>query len=720
MAAKLHPRIKAPLLSHSLAPLIQFLGRHPKLRVRACKSQCAIRRNSSALEDAQRRRSLVQGMRISLWNPCVLKRGPDRLVIVPLSYHSFNHPLRRSYSSVSKKSNMSSTSTPTAATPTVADYSSWSNESLIARITELERQLNSYTGAVVTPSSSSSSSSSAAASAAAAQPRPGALETSQPRSRSSSRSRKPGRAIDPSKYNTRYIALKFAYLGQGYNGFEHTNGNLTPLPTVEEEMYKALRKARLIFPNSGVAGMENLEQVEEEERLRLRPLTIDWEGSQYSKCGRTDRGVSAFGQVIGIRVRSARPKKEVKNQSEKVATEMEAPRTASEEVTEAQSDDPFGGMNVSDTESSAEEDDWDDIADELPYIHMLNNVLPKDIRVLAWAPNPPPDFDARFSCRERHYRYFFTQPAFTPTPGPRGLLDRSKCREGWLDIEAMREGARYFVGSHDFRNFCKLDTSKQITNFVRKISHADIELAPDPLSYLRRPEFAQFQGYGLDQVLEIKSHDPAVQVYTFTLHGSAFLWHQVRHMVAILFLIGQGLESPSIVRELLDVEKNPRKPTYEMASDAPLVLWDCVFPGKDEGGLEWVYAGDQRAITSGSSKGDGKFGIGGIVDDLWANWRKCKIDEIVVGSLLDTAVKQGDGSPLLRGGAKNAASDKSRSQRMFYGGNESRFSGKYVPLMKRQKLEPVEFQNERYMAVKGNKKLEKRGRAKESKGDDGK
>ena len=31
-----------------------------------------------------------------------------------------------------------------------------------------------------------------------------------------------------------------------------------------------------------------------------------------------------------------------------------------------------------------------------------------------------------------------------------------------------------------------------------------------------------------------------------TIKGSAFLWHQVRCMVAILFLIGQGLESPFV------------------------------------------------------------------------------------------------------------------------------------------------------------------------------
>jgi tRNA pseudouridine38/39 synthase len=31
-----------------------------------------------------------------------------------------------------------------------------------------------------------------------------------------------------------------------------------------------------------------------------------------------------------------------------------------------------------------------------------------------------------------------------------------------------------------------------------------------------------------------------------TIKGSAFLWHQVRCMVAVLFLIGQGLESPFV------------------------------------------------------------------------------------------------------------------------------------------------------------------------------
>jgi hypothetical protein len=38
-------------------------------------------------------------------------------------------------------------------------------------------------------------------------------------------------------------------------------------------------------------------------------------------------------------------------------------------------------------------------------------------------------------------------------------------------------------------------------------------------------------------------------------------------MVAVLLMVGQHLEPPSIVSELLDVAKHPCKPTYMMAPE---------------------------------------------------------------------------------------------------------------------------------------------------------
>lgn len=43
-----------------------------------------------------------------------------------------------------------------------------------------------------------------------------------------------------------------------------------------------------------------------------------------------------------------------------------------------------------------------------------------------------------------------------------------------------------------------------------------------------------------------------------TIEGQAFLWHQVRALMAILFLVGEGKEQPSIVATLLDVQTHPR------------------------------------------------------------------------------------------------------------------------------------------------------------------
>jgi len=51
-----------------------------------------------------------------------------------------------------------------------------------------------------------------------------------------------------------------------------------------------------------------------------------------------------------------------------------------------------------------------------------------------------------------------------------------------------------------------------------------------------------------------------MSVYALYLRGSAFLWHQVRCMMAVLFLIGKGQEEVSLIKHMLDVAKCPTKP----------------------------------------------------------------------------------------------------------------------------------------------------------------
>lgn len=161
------------------------------------------------------------------------------------------------------------------------------------------------------------------------------------------------------------------------------------------------------------------------------------------------------------------------------------------------------------------------------YVTMLNGVLPQDVRIMAVA-QVPNCFDARFSCLYRIYKYFF-------------VLEGE-------DLDCMRSAARYFVGDHDFRNFCKMDI-EHTTNFRRRILSIDISKVDDSGSCVA------------------------------TITGLSFLWHQVRNMMAVLLLVGQGLEEPEVVQALLDVEKYPRKPIYDLADGSGLVLFDCVFEG---------------------------------------------------------------------------------------------------------------------------------------------
>ncbi|TGZ82870.1 pseudouridine synthase, partial [Ascodesmis nigricans] len=303
--------------------------------------------------------------------------------------------------------------------------------------------------------------------------------------------------FDFQSHPTRHIALKFLYIGSHYNGLEYS-GNAASLPTVEEVLFLALLRARLVPPLPNSTDPESV---------------LAWPGPEainYSKCGRTDKGVSAYDQVIGLTVRSRRP-----------------------------------------AESTPGSENWDDEKDELPYPTILNRLLPPTVRVLAWAPNPPENFSARFNCASRTYRYYFTNPMLSP------LYDES----GTLDIQAMQKAAAYFLGDHDFRNFCKLDASKQITNFTRHISVSRI--VADTAT------------------TNVGDGTASSGVYFFELRGTAFLWHQVRHMMAILFLVGQRLEAPEIVKDLLDIEKYPTKPVYQMAHEHPLVLWRCDFPEID-------------------------------------------------------------------------------------------------------------------------------------------
>ncbi|XP_041971220.1 tRNA pseudouridine(38/39) synthase isoform X2 [Aricia agestis] len=214
------------------------------------------------------------------------------------------------------------------------------------------------------------------------------------------------------------------------------------------------------------------------------------ETSQYHRCGRTDKGVSAFGQIISITLRSK---------------------------FEPSEQDLEKSLNT-----------------EMPYCKILNRLLPKEIRVVAWMPIPQdkPEFSARFDCKKRQYKYYFPRSA--------------------LNIAAMRDACAQLVGSHDFRHLCKMDVGNGVTEFRREILRADI-LPVD------------------------EDSDDSTCMYMLLIEGNAFLWHQIRCIMGVLLLVGEGRESPKVVADLLDIDTYPCKPQYNMALDVPLNLFHCSY-----------------------------------------------------------------------------------------------------------------------------------------------
>ncbi|MDR4518770.1 MAG: tRNA pseudouridine(38-40) synthase TruA [Nitrosomonas sp.] len=147
------------------------------------------------------------------------------------------------------------------------------------------------------------------------------------------------------------------------------------------------------------------------------------------------------------------------------------------------------------------------------WIRGVNAFLPKDIAVL-WANQMSEQFHARFSARERCYRYFLLNHPVRP-----GIHSKIL---GWfhqpLDLKKMQIGARSLIGEHDFSAFRAAECQ-----------------AKSPVRILTR--------------LDISCHG---NIIAFDLCANAFLQHMVRNIVGCLVYIGKGKYPPEWVQSVLE------------------------------------------------------------------------------------------------------------------------------------------------------------------------
>ncbi|HSV77584.1 MAG TPA: tRNA pseudouridine(38-40) synthase TruA [Ramlibacter sp.] len=161
---------------------------------------------------------------------------------------------------------------------------------------------------------------------------------------------------------------------------------------------------------------------------------------------------------------------------------------------------------------------------DFSWVRGTNTFLPPDIAV-QWARTVPDAFHARNSARARRYAYVLLESPVRPSV--------EAGRVGWvfrpLAGDAMRAAARHLEGEHDFTSF-----------------RASACQAPSPVKTL--------------QPLVITRRGP---YWRFEFQANAFLHHMIRNLMGCLVQVGQGLQPPGWIAEVLAARsRDAAAPTF--------------------------------------------------------------------------------------------------------------------------------------------------------------
>jgi tRNA pseudouridine38-40 synthase len=142
----------------------------------------------------------------------------------------------------------------------------------------------------------------------------------------------------------------------------------------------------------------------------------------------------------------------------------------------------------------------------------LNSNLPNDIHVIE-TKEVCDDFHARYNVKEKEYKYIINTGEYNPLERKYVFQYNYK-----LNISAMKEAIKYFLGTHDFRAF--VTDNKEKANCIRTITKVSIEEVNDKI--------------------------------TISFVGNGFLRYQVRNMVGILIKVGENKIKPSDIKDIIE------------------------------------------------------------------------------------------------------------------------------------------------------------------------
>lgn len=204
---------------------------------------------------------------------------------------------------------------------------------------------------------------------------------------------------------------------------------------------------------------------------------------------------------------------------------------------------------------------------EATLVRALQAWLPEDV-VVYRASVAPAGFHARRWAVDREYRYRI----WLGRRPPLFLRHFVWVYPGSLDLVALQEGARYFLGSHDFRSFAGQGWGgpKATEPRVRTITLSEWHVLELPL----------------------ERHEGQAMVLEYRVRANGFLPQMVRTMVAALVRVGAGAARPEWIAELLAV--HDRRAAPPPAPACGLVLWRVRYP--DEVACEAERTEPTRAI----------------------------------------------------------------------------------------------------------------------------
>lgn len=166
----------------------------------------------------------------------------------------------------------------------------------------------------------------------------------------------------------------------------------------------------------------------------------------------------------------------------------------------------------------------------------LNSLLPEDISVLSVV-SVDDSFHARFHAVGKEYRYVLHLSS-KRNPFQRKFAYQYPYR---LNIPAMEQASKFFLGTHDFTSFCAAKT--EVEDKVRTIESID---------FTREDE-----------------------LLTIRFVGNGFLYNMVRILVGTLLEVGSGERSPEDIPIIL--AHKDRRVSGKTAPAHGLYLWEVFY-----------------------------------------------------------------------------------------------------------------------------------------------